>query len=607
MMKRWWYPFGLLVCLWGSVAPAQAAFAVAEPPAVASAADPVGPYLRERMPAATVAYLRIPRPWALLDTPTDNAMAPTFFAPAMRATVAALRAGLVTRWQDKTDDRPWLPIVELLLQHTRSPLEWIVTPPPPGIPFPLILASVAVDFPDLAAANAWLTSVSQQLPVQRIRPLTDTAPAELRVMGLPLALHFDPATGRLTFMPAAQAETLSKALAGLKVLAEHPMWAEERAIDDSGQGLFVWVDADKALELAEQLGLMKPAMALRGLGLGEAEAISLGIGTSGGMGRLGLRLAMPMTGLRLLLPAGQNQSPLLASGTPRLVARLSLPSVEEWQRMERLALSLLDEQAKTAYRRAMGAFTATLGASVNDLLAAVGPDLTLLFDEHGEYLALRLREPERFADLLRHLVETRGMTHALHPWQGQTLHALTVPAQPLPAEVAAKLPALAAEFGQLPSHLFWAEEGDYLVFAALPQVLMDRYAAPPAVAIDDWLRHSQGLAAAGNLLLVSTRLRDIPRRLYYAKLGLMQALGDLLAVPVDLFAIPSATALGLPATGGYSLRLCTNDDHLALEASFTGNLVEPILTGGGIGLMTLMGVGAAAAATFVPVYQDFSE
>jgi hypothetical protein len=246
----------------------------------------------------------------------------------------------------------------------------------------------------------------------------------------------------------------------------------------------------------------------------------------------------------------------------------------------------------------------------------------VVHDQAGYYAALRLRDPAAYQRLLQQLVQRFGLKHEIRELLGTQFHHLVISSvvqteqpssatTPSPDATAAlgtvQAPTASADTPQgieqrlvePPSHLYWIEDQGYLVFAEVPQVLMDYLYITPKVAITPWLHQEQGVDPAGALLLASTRTNGVPHLIYEINLWLLTYLGDLTGRPVDLFTLPSAYELGLPDAGAYSFQLTSSPDQLGLELVYESNPIEAFMAIGGIQTVITAGMLAAIA---IPSY-----
>ncbi len=561
------------------------------------------PTLRAHLPADTLAYLRLPNPWRQLDTPKGTSLDEVRGAPGMQQWVGALRDTVIARLHDDNAGSVF-PGSRLLLEHALSPLEVMVLPQQKW-PLPLVLAQFTADFADHYAVNTWLAGLGQWLPVQVLQPLSADADGIASVLGQTVRYGFAADTRRVSLLIGGQTAngSVSEFITALPDPTDHPMWTSEVTIDSSGQGFFLWLNPQRALAFAELIGMVEEVAGLRGLGLGEARGLSIGMGTSGGKGRLAVKLDMPLVGVRTLLPTVSAAPMVKAAGEPRLVALLNLPSGDEFRRMENYLLGFLPDQVGEDYRIWVNEFAEQLGFAPIELLNAFGPECMVLVDEAGEFLVVGERDATLVQAILQELIDRQRWVQTMRQVDNQTIHHLQIPAPASTPEslVDSEIPPWALALMRSPSHTFWVNSTEHLYFAALPQVLMDRAASSSHVDVAKWLADTQGVTPDGNLVLFSGRIRDLPKRVYYTQIALLQMLADTLGAAVDVYDLPPAHALALPAVTGYSFRIASTEQTLAIELSFESNPLEPILAAGGIGTLAAIGIVSSIA---MPGLQD---
>ena len=188
---------------------------------------------------------------------------------------------------------------------------------------------------------------------------------------------------------------------------------------------------------------------------------------------------------------------------------------------------------------------AATGLRFDDWLNLFGPELAYVADAAGQYSVLRLRDPEKFATLLEVLQNKYGFHYEQRELHGQTYDHLTFPdieeivARAYP-EFRAKMGTTPVErlwwrlFSFVPGHLYWKMDGQYLIFAQIPQVLIDRDRIAAKTPIKSWLQDIQKLPGDDALFIASTQVEGVPRLIYAAYLQVLQSLGDLAGQPLDL-------------------------------------------------------------------------
>jgi hypothetical protein len=442
----------------------------------------------------------------------------------------------------------------------------------------------------------------------------DDGAGMLLIEGMPLQTYFAAEERRLYLSfsdPNAAPDPLNQWVATREPVSEHPMYAAEQAIDVSGQGLFAWVDPAPLMRTLEQLGEAEQVAGLRAFGAGEARSLALGLGSSGGKQRLKLLLDMPQVGFRSFLPAVNTELPLRTAGEPELVFMLGLPDPEDLARVENNLLGMMPPEDIQAYQVGKDEFQANLGFSVEQLLGAFGDELLLVFDQAGYYLALRLRDPALYQQILDQLLERFAPPYEQRELLGHTYHHLTLP--PLAAadpELSGGMyegDPIGQRLASLPRHLYWTREGEYLLLASVPQTLIDYRYIDERVPLGDWLRQTQGMDPNGALLLASARSEGTPRLIYELNLWTLEALGDLFGSPVDLFLLPSPRELGLPDSGSAGFQIASSPNQLAVELVYESNPLELLMAMGGFGTLTSAGIAAAIAIPAFEEYQSKAE
>ncbi len=550
--------------------------------------------LRDKLPQDALGYVRVPSLWGLLTAPKGNVLHDALGNEAHEAQVTRLADSIYANLLRNVPGVPGLSL-NLLFRHLRSPLEVAVLFPE-GAPMPFGLIQAKVDFASAAEVNQFFAEVAASNPmVNVLSPVSGDAFGALTAVDVPVLVQFDPGSGDLMLLagPTVSAETFTALLDGLAAGQDHPMYALEQQIDESRQGLLVWVNLQRLMPIGQ--GFIPPPMVadLTKWGLMDVRAAALGLGVSDGKGRLKLVVDAPRAGYRAALPSIDNDLSLTASGEPGTVVGLSLPLLGLLEAFETIAAQEMPP-ALEQIGQGKEMVKAMTGMSAEQVLASLGPELVFFTDDLGVFMAIGVGDPEGVAQILEVLVQTFGLVHEVREVEGQQIHHLQVPAMALPPELASD-PEMAMLFGflsQLKSHLYWVEEEGYLVFGQVPQALIDRGRHWLRTPLDRWLAVNQGQDVSASLLFASTRIDDTPRHLYYAYLGMLRLAADLAGDRLDLFGLPTALDLGLPERGTYGMQLDLSETSLSLELVFESNPLEFLLA---MDLRTVMAVGVGAA------------
>lgn len=563
-------------------------------------------WLRRVLPTNAIAYLRVPDPWGMLAAPKGDGLDQALRDGRNVEAVVELRAAVheALRRADPPSGPPW---ATLLLYHVRSPIELAVLPPAPGEPpFPQVLATAQAAFESTAAFGERVAALAARHPGLTLAQAVTPHGYGMLASG-PVAAHlqYQADTGRVHVMagmalPESRFQTV---LEGLEPSPGHPMGAAEAAIDTSGQGLFLWTDVNKARALAEQLSPVA-GLGLTTSPLAGVHTLAVGWGVREGKGRLKALIDAPGAELARFFGTAAIQPELGVAGEPRVVAAVALPDPTQLQELETVLQRRLSPEGWQNYQRAKGTFAQRYGITYEDLLGALGPEVVAFQDDVGAFAAVRVRDPKRLAHTLSRFTRITGHRYAVRRLNGQDYHHLVLPA-------VVDLDSSGADGSATPlflrfmvggkTHLYWTQEQDYLVFAAVPQLLRDRQFIQQRTSLRRWLTSEQRQPPDQAVALVSTRIHALPRRMYYAYLQLIGHLGDAVDAPVDLLELPTALQLQLPQQGAYGAQVSVAGPRLAFELTFENNPLE-FLAGQKLAGVAALGIMAAIA---VPAYQDY--
>ena len=560
-------------------------------------------WLRERLPEHTVAYARIPSLWGALSAPNGRPLDAALVNDQHVQIIAKLRKAVHT---DPVIAQTGAgPVLELLLGDQGAPLEIAVIDASDGAsPFSRALATTVLDVPDITALNARMAAISgPESPLQV--PFDASGDATLKRFG---ALHFDAQTHRLyvSLGTTASALTLQQDLAQLKSTRTHPMQDAEREIDSSGQGLFVWMSV-KGLNatIAAQLPQLPPDSLLQDY-IAHAQNIALGWGTVDGHGRLQVQIRAPQSRLLGYLAPNAGEVDLKTAGKPDWAITMALPGADNLQAMrdglDRDYVPGLHAQFDTG----MAQLQAKTGIDPIEFARLLGPHLVAFADSNGRFIALRVRDRKALYAKLDELGKRFDWQSNIVKSGDAEIHHLHIPG----IDIAGNQPGMDPKtrawmqlYQRIGRHLYWVEDGDYLVFASVPQMLTDRIASRPDTSLSQWLHDKQSYDNAHTVLGFAATTHNMQSEVYYIYLGALQALGDALGQPIDLATLPSAGQLKLPVDGATGIALEATDQRLALQMNYEQSPIES-LVGGGSSMTTVAVVGILAAIA-IPAYQDY--
>lgn len=593
----------LALWLWGGITSFTQALPVAETP-----------LLRQQLPDETLAYLRLPQVWGVLAAPKGNALAPALDNPQYQQQLQQLQSAV--NGQLLPELEPHIgPIPTLILKYLRSPLELaFLYPKDSPLPVPNVLMVGRIAAESVAGVNQMLLQIKAASPQLDIFKAVDAeGQGILMIRQQPVFVYYQVATQGLYLMAGVTASQVAfnQLLAQLKP-NQHRMLALEQAIDNSQQGLFAWMDAEKLAPVLRVGMPVERAQALEKIGFFNMRALAVGWGVSAGKGRFKLMVDAPQAIYHQRLPMGiRNALTLTATSTPAVVAVLSLPLEQLLVLWEQLLLTVKPQEMANylQFKQQLEEITAL---PLAELAALFSGEMVYFADNAGDFLGIRVQNVVKLEQLLATLVKRFNLPYQTTERNGMIYHHLALNNQIDflgSSGLSASSPELdfwEALLYRLSTHLYWVKQGDYLVFSGVPQALMDRQDALAndaghAVVLNTWLQQ-QGQNSEHSVLSIAAKTHDLPRDAYYLHLQIVQALADLAGVRLNLFQLPSAGQLKLARIGNYGLQLDFTESTATLEWVFEHNPLEFL------GVTTAV-VGASmvgtAAAVGIPAYQQY--
>lgn len=560
-------------------------------------------WLREQLPENAFFYARVPSLWDLASYKDDSFK----YAHGNEAYLKEIKKiqDASAEWFKKGDAE-----VETLLtlfgSQMDGPLEVVAYSLDNQ---PQLLISSHVRFKNETDLQAIIDLLlSKQAIIDEVEPLKNGA-GVVTTSVAPIAYKWDQEKGLLNLMlnlQGASSSSLEEAFALLKPNPTSPMFSNEQVMDDSQKGLYLWFNNQLAAPVYSPLLPPNAAMPMAAAGVPQMENLSASWGVSNGKGRLKVQLDAPSgTMVRQFLPANNNSYPIKTAGKPGLALSLSFPPYEEFKRLEMMAGGLSNKE----YQKGKAEASEALGYPIDNWFKAIGPELVLISDKAGEYLAIRLRNPDEFNKIMTATKAWPNAGYESRTIDGQEIHHLNLPSMysAVGEEMEGEAnfsPLLVDLMTKVGTHLYWTQEGEFLIMADLPQVLFDRQAMLSEQTLEQWLVEEQRQDISASTFAFSGNIRNAPRRIYYYYLNGLQALGDLTQANQDLMGLPSAGQLQLAKQGTFGVQLDSSDTKLALEMVFESSPADIVLAGEGAATIAAVGIMAAVA---IPAYQDYTK
>jgi hypothetical protein len=426
--------------------------------------------------------------------------------------------------------------------------------------------------------------------------------------------RFNPDTKELLIVtgPGVDKDSLLSILNGIKPISSHPMYALESKIDTSEKGLFGYINTKRILQ--ENQGMIPPG-AQAGLGMtgfDKMNALAFGYGASQGKSRLKFIVDMPNTGFRSYLPSPGNSFDFSARGSIDSLGVLGLPTQEQFNNIESIILSAKGPVPEyTSFKQK---FKARTGIELGQIFDVIGSEVVYFSDEINDFLAVHLSNPELFGQLLQKAVETGLIKFDEYKRNNVTIKHIIAHfdnsqgfAQ-LKEKVKDK-PFLPLFFGLLEkvdTHYYWIEENGYIILANIPQPLIERALRDDKVSVKSWLADSQKMDMSSSILAFTMSKKNISRDYYYHYLQLLRVLADISGSEIDFYAFPNAGELGFDEQGSIGMSLDSEENYLALEASFEESPIDLLYAGGVYQTVAVTGILSAIAIPQFSAYRTRS-
>jgi len=561
------------------------------------------PWLRDHMPDDALVYFRIPHLLGLLATPKGNAMDAALRSSVNVENLAKIKKGfsenLLLQIPLFADLR-----LRLFEEHLRSPVEVAMF----MLPAPSALVAFNLDLESDDALYEMFEVFALFSPNLALEgPLDDRGIGVINSPGIPLFLHFDAANGVMIVNggPAVTRDSFAALLDSIASKKQHRMTAMENDIDASGQGMFFWIDSEQAMPALRAFLPPEQLAELNELGLDKVRAAAFGWGVSNGKGRLSIAADMPSENGREFLPYVNNDLSARSAGKPDGLMLLSVPTASEFSRIEALSLQTASPQTREDWVNGKAAFHDLAGVSIEELLASVGPELLMIFDDAGDYSAIRLRDQKLWDEMLAHIAKQSGDKPDEKRIDGNTYYHWSFPGNfGLNDALATNdAPWFVSLMQNQREHLYWTIDDDFMYLASVPQPLIERAAKGAKTDIGKWLANDQRIDATNAVLSMSGTSRKLPKRFYAVYIGVLQFLADIAETEIDVWSMPTADQLDLPEAGAVGFTVNLGDPYISVELMFESNPFEVLLGGGGASTIAATGILAAIA---IPAYQDYT-
>ncbi len=560
--------------------------------------------LINRLPKDASMYLRIPSVWGLLFSPKGNSLNNALASSANQKQLANFQKQINSQL-DELDKNIADPL-RALLYHLRSPIE-IVSLLPQGsvITSSKIVVSAHFQFKDLESLNQF---ISEQVKLKQMINITRIATADkpgLITIGA-LKLYYSYNTESKLFTAISGMSVFEDDLVKVNdwpLNPNHPAKSLEIQIDESGQGLFEWVNVQR---FKTQIESSIPASELETMtasGLLQTEYIAFGEGVSNGQGNL----SFIATGTKgLLWESSFEQHKLVdvkISGKPDYTFGFQVVNknwlntfIREFTELEQNPQK--KEQMVNAWIKANIEAKQETGFSIETIVQAFSGGWLALSDKAGRYVILYPDDENSLSDFLAQLEQKQKISTRTITVASSSFEEITIPGLGLGND-ASSMP----EFLQrLSSRFYLQKHKGYYLLADVPQIFIAREEIGTDLSLNQWLKKSN-INPEDNIFWAAVDANNIPRDNYYAYLSYLQmALSDLLEIPLNIENFPTANSLNLPKTGTQGISIHYAKGKLGISFIYDSHPGEYLMGGSGVATFAVIGILAAIA---IPAYDDY--
>ncbi len=568
-------------------------------------------WLRDYLPNETVAYLNIPTPWNYLFDAKADALHSVQSLEEHQHMVAQIKQGAKTQYF-KHIPAEAQDILNLFFNHIKTSVEVAVINISPSALMPTV--AVGTRLQDITAeelAGQLAAVIATAMPGF---PLKLEGPAgnwTVQTGQFPTFVKYDEVSGRLLIYGGmgVNEEKLAALWDAPKDDQLTTIKALEQQSDPSGLNLKAWLATGKIYQLGGAFVHPEQKMQIAELGLDQAEYFWMGFESAKGQSAMAAHVVMPDVGWRLWLPRVNDWFDVEMAGMPRSVLQLSMPTAEQVQQAvdEFKLMDKLSEQDKKDLKF-ITEFKSRFGFEPIDMLRAYGQQVYWVKDDAGSWYAMKIKDRELHELMSDKFNAFFEVTPQERPLAGQKIWEAHYSLYKKLFESAEEKPKDADQISQFLNmfrdHVYWYEKGDVIYMSTVPQVLAAKQANKNTIKLSDWLEKNQGTDWQSAIFAFGKDIKHMPQDLYHFYLLMLQGLGDLAQVEVDLFSLPTANELNLPETGRVNLMVSSDAEKVSFRFGYEYSVVDGLLASEG-GMTTLAVVGILAAYA-IPAYKDYT-
>jgi len=554
-------------------------------------------WLSNHVPSESVAYIRVPNLWGLLNNPKE-----TFFKSVLEQEKLKKKLAMI---RSKVYSKYLFPIemmtgngAGILSKDLNSPIEAIVfiNMPQGGMPLPEAILSFSLKKVDITKFNELFKHAIPGGTMQK--EVDKDGYGVFSFQRQIYHLHFNEKTGRVIVLGSMMGskEKLQEKIKLISETKKSVIKEDEKTIDQSGQGLFIWLNGKKLLPLALSTMPPKTSGFISKWGFDKVTTVSVGWGVVDEKVKMNLNINTEENSFLKLFPEVKNTITLKSVDTPDFLMLGSLPDSKYIKAFEEVLKKEVSEKELNEFKTFINE-PIILGVEseiyIKDILDCFGAEILLFSDKAGKYCATKISNKSKFDNLLKLLNTHEDYQIQEFTRKGKKFYQLT--GESVMSSVLEDLKSQQMDFPQKmlmdfllnsKMYLYWTIEDDYMIVSDIPQSLFDRQDLKPNTSINNWLSSTQKQNPSHAQFLVTASFKDLPKRLYYTYLSFIKSMGDKTDVDINLFELSNAIELKLPANGSLGMQINRTSKKVNMEYVFNNNPLD-FMVNPGLGLVAV--------------------
>lgn len=567
-------------------------------------------WLREKLPAETLAYFRIPTVWGLFFGNKGDVLQPLQKLAVHKSQINAIRQGFVETYNQMIPQSAQLPFKTLLTSMT-TPLEIAIINASDGSMVPNGLIATTLNNYSIKELNDLFALIEQQSGSQFkiLQAFDDQGQGRFMAAMMPVFIFFDEKTGKLLMLTGitASVKQLQTIAASQKHAAElDAIFAFENSVDEAGKNIEMWLNI--AAIYKQNQGMIPPSEMpmIKKMGINKLQYLWAGTAAKNGKSEFILQLGMPDVGVRQFMPRVNSSIDVQTAGIPTSVWQLALPNFEQIKQAFEFANSFNpnpNELTQVVIEK-INQINDYLGVRLEDVYKVYGQKLLIVTDDSGTWFATKILDHTAHNKILDQLSKAFKAKASVKQLAGVDINESIFSTKEfekliLGADLNSGYPLDHLNFYQ---HSYYQIEDDYLLQAFTPQVLADRANSENKQMLSSWLqKQKQNWDKA--IFAHTQEIQDAPRDIYHTYLNVLAMIGSFADVDVDLFAFPTAQQLHLPETGSYGFSLESSTEALTIKLSYGYVVIENMSFMDSYFTIASLGIVMTYA---IPAYRDYA-